>query len=192
MSLVLDAILVLIFVIFFALMAKKGFVKALYGLAGNIIAIMLTLVFINPASEALLKTPVGEAVSGRVSEAIVEIGIEKLQESIPFIESLVNTGDIENSISIFVIKIIAVVGLFIIMKLLVMLIFMLIGTVFKLPLLSQVNSFAGGIVGLINAAIIVYIICAALSLNANISEEIEKTMLLKHFYNNNFILNLFI
>lgn len=188
MSFALDAVLVLFFVIFFVLMAKKGFVKALYGLAGNIIAILLTLVFITPASEALLKTPVGETVSMKVSAAVVEVGIEKLQESIPFIENIINTADIE----LFVIKIITAIGLFIVMKLLVMLLFMIIGTVFKLPLLSQVNSLAGGLIGLINAAIIVYIICAALSLNADISGEIEKTMLLKHFYNNNFILNLFI
>lgn len=199
MSFILDLVLVFIFLVFFMLMAKKGFVKSVHSLLGNILAVILSIILVSPATELVLKTPVGDMVNQKVSTVVESVGIDALEKSIPIL-SHINleeaTHDAFSSVTLFVMKIITMILLFFVMKLLVMILFKFIGAIFKIPVLSQLNFIAGGAIGLLNAALIVYIICAVMSLNLasapDMAENIEKTMLLKHFYNNNILLNLFI
>ena len=60
MSFILDLVLVFIFLVFFMLMAKKGFVKSVHSLLGNILAVILSIILVSPATELVLKTPVGD------------------------------------------------------------------------------------------------------------------------------------
>ncbi len=105
---------------------------------------------------------------------------------------------IADSITLMILKVIGILLVFLVVKIMVFLIIKLLETLFKIPGLNSVNRFLGSILGIINALIIIYIICGAVSLFAPpekqefIREVISKTYLVKYFYDTNFLFSLFI
>lgn len=91
-----------------------------------------------------------------------------------------------------IIDIIVIVGLFVIIRLLLMAAFMIIDTVTKLPLINQANALLGGLLGAVNMIAVLYIACALLSLFAKgrVIGLIEQSYIVKYFYNYNILLQL--
>lgn len=93
-----------------------------------------------------------------------------------------------------VIKVICMIVIFVILQLLVQLAARALDTVFKLPVLHQVNSLLGGILGLAKGVLAVFFICAVLQLMLpiiaekfpNINEkEITQSNIYMYLYINN-------
>ena len=110
-------------------------------------------------------------------------------------------GIIENSsrsITMIILKIITLVFLFILIRFLFFLLFRVLDGASKLPVLKSINRFAGGILGLIQMLLFIYILAAALTLlstgeqSAVIHGIINKTYIVKYFYNYNIIIQLLI
>lgn len=96
-------------------------------------------------------------------------------------------------------KIVGMLGaiiLFVCIRILLGLLFKLLDAVFNLPLLKSVNKILGALLGLLNGAIIVYGLCAVLTLlSANavmapVMQAIEGSLVTRCFYEYNILLNL--
>lgn len=105
---------------------------------------------------------------------------------------------ITDSISLFILRLISIILLFLAVRIFVFLVLKLLESLFGLPVLKTVNKTLGAVIGIVNALIAVYIICGAVSLltpTANLAEvqtAVDTTYILKYFYNNNLLLSLFI
>ena len=81
-------------------------------------------------------------------------------------------------------------------KLILYLVFMLIEGIFSLPMLNGANRLLGGCIGLLSGIVLIYILCGVLSLNVSnsveIREIIDKTYIVKYFYDYNILMNLFV
>lgn len=103
---------------------------------------------------------------------------------------------ITDSLSLLILKILALLIMFIVIKLFVFLALKILESLFSLPVLKSVNTGMGAIVGIINALLIVYLVCSLLNLFVpmdkmpNVQETINTTIALKYFYNNNILLSL--
>ena len=103
---------------------------------------------------------------------------------------------ITDSLSLLIMKILALIILFVLIKLFVFLALKILETLFTLPVLKTVNRGLGAVIGIINALLIVYIICGVLNLFVPmdkmpaIQETVNSTYVLRYFYNNNILLAL--
>jgi hypothetical protein len=103
---------------------------------------------------------------------------------------------ITDALSLLTMKIIALLILFIVVKVIVFLALKILESLFSLPGLKTVNRGLGAGIGIVNALLIVYIICGVLNLFVPmdkmpaIQETINSTYILKYFYNNNILLSL--
>lgn len=213
MGTIIDVLVLLLFIISFFVMAKKGFVKAVYSISGHILTFILVAVLLTPATDMLSTTSLGDTVSKNVSKIVLQEGNQTAQEVkdeakdetslAPVIEKNLAAQGIEAAtqravpyITGIVMKILTAILLFIAIRIAVALIFALLDTFFKIPVLSQLNSLAGGIAGIINSLIIIYVICGILSLNFewanNLRVFVDRTTVLKYFYINNLLINIFI
>ena len=105
---------------------------------------------------------------------------------------------ITESVTIMILKVLSMILVFIIVRLLVFLLVKLLALIFELPGLKTINKTMGAILGIVNAMLIVYIVCAAVSLfmpaesRIVIDETVRKTYILKHFYENNVLMLMFV
>ena len=206
--LLLDIAVILVLVLPCVSMAKKGIFKVLFNLTANIITIITVSVLIEPATEMVMNTSFGEKISGSISESISSKTSEISYDSeffdfVPMIKKdLVKKGiedtteNLNREITKFIVKVVTYVLLFLLIRILMSLLFMIINSVFKLPVISKMNMVAGGIVGLINGLLIIYIASAIIGLNFKWAEEIrlqiDDTFIYQHFYYNNVLIDLLI
>lgn len=123
---------------------------------------------------------------------------EKIENSLVEMSQIRNNvmEVITDSISLFILKLLALLILFIVVKLFVFLALKILESLFSLPVLKTVNTGLGALVGIVNALLTVYIICGILNLLIPMdkmpaaTEVINSTYVLKHFYNNNILLSL--
>lgn len=109
-------------------------------------------------------------------------------------------GDITESISrritVLILKIITLTALFILIRFLFFMLFKVLDGASKLPVLKSINRFTGGLLGLIQMLLFVYILTAALTLlltgeqSSMIHDIIDKTYIVKFFYEYNIIIQL--
>lgn len=105
---------------------------------------------------------------------------------------------ISDAISITILKVLSVIILFILVRIIVFLALKLLETLFTLPGLKTINKTLGACIGIINAIIVVYILCGAVTLFTPtdkmpaVSETVSQTMIVKYFYENNILMSLFI
>lgn len=105
------------------------------------------------------------------------------------------TDNIARSLTMMIIGFIAAVILFILIKILLFIIYLVLNSLSKLPVIRTANHFLGSILGFINALLLIYIVCAIVSFaaadNSEIYRMITETYIVKYFYNYNFLLQLF-
>lgn len=135
--------------------------------------------------------------SSLMSEFMQLADFEKIQQNIELgVENSVNAiiESASRSLTMIILNIIAAVGLFLLIRLLMGIVFCILKKVTSLPLIGQANAILGGALGIVNVLAIIYILCALASLwaplNNQISETINQTTLVKFFYNYNILLKL--
>lgn len=105
---------------------------------------------------------------------------------------------ITDSITNMILNVIGMILVFLAVRLLVFLIIKVLESLFKLPGLKSINRFLGTILGIINALLVIYLVCGGVSLFAPaekmqmINDAIQKTYIVKYFYDNNLLLSLFV
>ncbi|MBQ7794556.1 MAG: CvpA family protein, partial [Clostridia bacterium] len=131
---------------------------------------------------------------------LMEFLDEKLAKQTEAVETMKNDALVvlTDTVTEVILKIVSIILLFLAVRLGVFLLLRLLDLLFKLPVLSGVNSFLGMIVGALNGLLAVYILCAVLTLLAPteslsvIGDIVDKTLIVKYFYNNNLLIELFI
>lgn len=105
---------------------------------------------------------------------------------------------ITDAVTLMILKLLSVILLFLLVKVFVFLLLKILEGLFELPVLKTLNHMLGAGLGIINALLLIYIVCGAVSLFAPaekltvIEETVKSTYILKYFYENNLLMSLFI
>lgn len=206
---ILDIILIALLVLAFFIGYKKGFVKSVWKITALILTIVLILILKMPAVKFLSGTNLAVTINTKISESLPQGGGVNIAQTLNLpeflqgeVDSQITTAQglpisdtVNSSLTSLFITIIACVGLFIIIRLILAAVFMIITAVTELPLIKGVNKLVGGLLGAVNILFIVYLLLAVMSLFASadnmLFEEINNTQLVKYLYNYNILLQLF-
>ena len=211
--LILDMAVIAIYIGSAMYFKSKGFLKSTQTILSLVLTVVLISLF-SPVFEGVVAdSAMGGYVREQVSGAMVkEDETTQIQGSgLPdFMEeslnkTLKNIDDTKNDVmqtaadetSALIIRIIASVLLFFVVKIAVFLVFKILELFCHLKIFGFANKVLGVLVGLINATIIIYIACAALAFllppeySALFKEAVARTYITKIFYNNNIIVKMF-
>lgn len=212
-SIILDIALVLILGISTWIAAKKGIFKSIYKLSSIVLTIIAVVLLSGPVGNMVESSGLGIKIDQMVYTSLiadkeydenlgkmVSTGEEENVSGLPeFVNDAVATvaeSAVVPAVSEIVKKLVCAIIIYLVAKLLLFLIFLFIDGMFKLPLLKSANKLLGAAAGLISGLLIVYIVCGIASLNvqysAVIREIIDGTYLVKYFYDQNYLMNLFI
>lgn len=113
------------------------------------------------------------------------------------LEASINRGTdvVTRRLTLWALNIIAAAGLFILIRVILSVLFMILDGASKLPVINQANALLGGLLGAVNTIAVIYIICALVSVFAADTEIlalIDKSTLVKYFYNYNILLQFII
>ena len=113
------------------------------------------------------------------------------------LEESINHGTdiVTRRLTLWALNIIAAIGIFLFIRAALAIIFVVVDGASKLPVINQANALLGGLLGAVNMLAVIYIACALISLFAADSEIyalIDKSILVKYFYNYNILLQLII
>lgn len=211
MSITLDIVLIALLLLAFFIGYKKGFVKSVWKIAALVLTIVLMLMLKTPTVNYLSGTALAETINTKISETVnlPQGGGVNIAQSLnlpQFMQSEVNNqitesqdltinDTVNSSLTSLFITIIACIGLFIAIRLILAVIFMIISGITELPLIKGVNKLIGGLLAAVNIIFAVYLLLACVSLfapaDSSLFEEINNTYLVKYLYNYNILLQLF-
>lgn len=190
MGILIDIIFIAIILLSAFLGYKKGLVNMASKLFAGILAIIITLILYQPVSNAIIKnTPLQTKIENIIIE---KTQTENQEENSNVINELSQNMIKEQAknISINVVHAITMIGIFLLVKIILSIVFALINGIANLPILKQFNEVGGIAYGLVRGAIISVICIALLGVYAKINpqnkinKEIENTYLTKIIYKN--------
>lgn len=208
---VLDIILIALLLIGFVLGYKKGFVRSVWKIAALILTIVLVMMLKTPTINLLMNSRFAETVGMKISQSVSlpqgggvniaeNLNLPQLMQGdlnsqIASMQGMTIHDTVTGSLTGMFIKIIACIGLFIIIRLFLALVFRIITLITELPVIRGVNKLVGALLMLVNMTFIILLLLAALSLYApadsSLFESIDNSYIVKYFYNYNILLQLF-
>lgn len=216
-----DIIVVIIVMVAIFLGYKKGFIKTLFSVLSFFIAVAITFTFYKPvmkiikektgfenwlygylyemnvdekkheevSGEQLALSTSGENYINSLPESVIDmIGLDEFKENAKakVIEKIVE----------FVVKLLAIIIVYVISKLVLFILVLILDSIAKLPVLKQFNELLGLALGGILGFIQVYVVCAIITLIAslpalaNVSAVIRNSLFAHIFYDNNLLLKI--
>lgn len=214
---ILDIIFAAVLIIAFIVGLRQGLIRSVWRIAAWIITIIAVYAALTPAMNFLRGTAMADKIYSSVQEAVVQKLPESegvnISEITALPEWIVADADVQineavsqmnesiesaaasisQGITDVVIKIIAAVGLFIIIRLILSLLFKLLDGAAKLPVIGGVNSLLGGVFSVLSVMLGLYIALALVSLFANPSVYgyINQSTAVKYLFNNNILMKIF-
>ena len=207
---IVDLIIGVIIILFLIIGYKKGLVFCLINLATFIVAIVLAFALCSPVAELVENTteidenmksfivshmPGGEEIDLKANEQLPEPIRNAIDGSVTSINEAkekaidATATEITNN----VLKAICFVAIFFLVKIL-MLVLKVVSRIFtKIPVIEQINTLGGMIVGALEGLILVYVIFGVISLispmltNTAIVDSINDSFFGKMMYNNNVV-----
>jgi uncharacterized membrane protein required for colicin V production len=207
---IVDLIIGVIIILFLIIGYKKGLVFCLINLATFIVAIVLAFALCSPVAELVKNTteidenmksfivshmPGGEEIDLKANEQLPEPIRNAIDDSVTSINEAkekaidATATEITNN----VLKAICFVAIFFLVKIL-MLVLKVVSRIFtKIPVIEQINTLGGMIVGALEGLILVYVIFGVVSLispmltNTAIVDSINDSFFGKMMYNNNVV-----
>ncbi len=207
---IVDLIIGVIIILFLIIGYKKGLVFCLINLATFIVAIVLAFALCSPVAELVKNTtevdenmkafiishmPGGEDIDLKANEQLPDPIKNAIDDSVASINEAkekaidATATEITNN----VLKAICFVAIFFLVKIL-MWVLKLVSRIFtKIPVIEQINSLGGMIVGTLEGLIIVYVIFGVIALispmltNTAIVDSINGSFFGKMMYNNNVV-----
>lgn len=207
---IVDLIIGIIIILFLIIGYKKGLVFCLINLATFIVAIVLAFALCSPVAELVKNTteidenmksfivshmPGGEEIDLKANEQLPEPIRNAIDGSVTSINEAkekaidATATEITNN----VLKAICFVAIFFLVKIL-MLVLKVVSRIFtKIPVIEQINTLGGMIVGALEGLILVYVIFGVISLispmltNTAIVDSINDSFFGKMMYNNNVV-----
>ena len=215
MGIILDIVLLAILVLSIFLGYKKGLIGVAFNLCAFLLAIIITWILYTPITNAVIKNT---EIDDNIRSTIVEKGVIKNSENIEdgketeqngvnqYIQKYVTTtitnttnNVVEETAKVVSEKVVAIVvaiGLFIVVRIGLILLKFVAEGIAKLPIIKQFNKAGGSIYGAIRGMFIIYIFLAILffvmSVNNSgmIANLINTSLVSKYLYANNLILNI--
>lgn len=219
--LIFDVAVVAIFAFCVIFAYKRGFMKSSYTIISLIATIALVFVFRAPFEEFIEQSALGQNIRKNITLQVGKTAEEQAEgadtaevsESMGFPKFLQDSiqkqagaaadsaadfvNSVSQSVTTSIIQLIAVVLLFVIIRIAVFIVLKVLDALFKLPVLNFVNKTAGILVGILNALLLIYIISAAILLFApvdkltQVQDAMEHTYIAHYFYDNNILMKLF-
>ena len=172
MGIVIDIIIAAILVLSIILGYKQGLVKVVFNVCAFLVAIIATLILYRPVSNFVLeKTEIDDKIKNAIIEkygtteipaeedetsGIVKLIAEKVQEAT--IETTEKAVEIvAEEVSIRAVQIITGLGLFAVIRIILIFLKFLSEGLAELPLIKQLNGIGGIAYGLIRALVIIYV-----------------------------------
>lgn len=183
---------------------KQGLVKGAIKILSFFIAIVVALILYKPISNIVINnTSIDDNIKNTIIEKIKPDDIEDNQE-VAIEDSLTNKiigeanntiEEIANAFSVKLVETGILLLLYILIKIALRFVSALADLIAKLPILKQINKTGGIVYGLIKGVVMVYVILAVVYLvspliKQDIPKEIDNTIVTKHVYNNNILLNI--
>ena len=206
-AILLDIAAVAVVAVSVGVMAKKGVIKSLYKILSLALTIIAVILLSGPVKEMISAVGWDAKINDFVYSSLVtddkimqsSLGEENMNALPQFVtDSVENIADntIVPAICDIVVSLVSALMIFLIAKLLIYLIFLLIEGVFKLPVFKSLNWLLGAVSGIISGLAIIYLVCGIASLNvsssAQIRQIVDSTYLVKYFYDNNILMNIFL
>lgn len=204
MWIIIDLIIIGIIALSTFIGYKQGMVKAAIKILSFFIAIIVAFVIYKPVSSIVInKTSIDDNIKNTIIEKIKPEGMTEDQE-VPIEDNITQKiiGEANNTIeeiaqafSIKIVEIGILLILYIGIKIALRFISALADLIAKLPILKQINKTGGLIYGVIKGIVMVYTILAIVYLvspliKADITKEIDNSLVTKYIYNNNILLNI--
>lgn len=211
MGIILDIILIAIMAISILFGYKRGLIKVAVKLCAFLIAVIVTLVFFKPVSNIIINNT---KLDENIENIIIENGTKELEEGNEeeqknlldnmqeYVDNTVTQAQNEivesaaKEISIRLINILAIIGLFIITRLILIALVLISDLITNIPVIKQFNKLGGIIYGIIRGLLLIYVMLAiaflivSMTANSNILSAIEGSILTKFMYGNNILLNI--
>ncbi len=222
MNISADVLIAVIFIISVLIGMSRGFAAAGKNMISTVLVIILMVCLTTPVSNLLLSTPLADTISRSVEKSVYNTfeeysataGAETIINNLglpKFIsDQLLSQTDrfavteesiaqsITQSLTSIVLKGITSISIFVVAQLIVMIIFFFLRELLQIPVFEKLDTFMGFVMGAVNALLIIYILCGLLMLFTPIDKQqtvnsfISTTYVVKYFYNNNYLLKLFI
>lgn len=210
MGIVLDIIIISILVLNIILGYRKGLIKVAFNLCAFFVAIIITWILYAPITNLVLNNT---QIDDNIKNTIIEKGFIKAEQQENednsvngYIQKYVTTPatdkaneaieSIATEVSQKVVAICVAIGLFILVRIGLLLLRFLSDIIANLPIIKQCNKLGGIVYGIIVGLFIIYILLAILffvmSINDSgmVAEMINSSIISKYLYSNNIILNI--
>ncbi len=213
MGIIADLILVAIVVIFIMIGYKKGLTGSLIKLASFAIAVILAVILYKPLTNVVMEnTQIDEKIEETIIQNFSKEENENTnEENMPttLVNSINNkieqeTTTARNEIvektakttTLTIMRIGTAIVIYILARIILFIVALLAKGITQLPLLKQIDKTGGIVYGLLQGAVIVYVVLGLVSLisviwtNNPVVEAVNKSYLCSILYNNNIILKL--
>ena len=211
MGIILDIILVAIIALNIFICYKKGLVKLAVGLIAVAAAIILALILYKPVSNLIIENT---EIDENIEQAIInnfsgdtqeneEVGYVSVLDYLQkYVDDAVNKTQTEivtqtaGMMAVKIINVVVLIGIFIIIRAVLVLLTFISDIITSLPILKQFNEVGGILYGAIKALLIIYVVLAIVFLiicytnNSTISEAINSSYITRFFYDHNLLLNI--
>ena len=213
MGIIADLILIAIVVIFIMIGYKKGLTGSLIKLASFAIAVILAVILYKPLTNVVMENT---QIDEKIEETIIqnfskEENENKNEENMPttLVNSINNKIDQETTAArneivektaktttLTIMRIGTAIVIYILARIILFIVALLAKGITQLPLLKQIDKTGGIVYGLLQGAVIVYVVLGLVSLisviwtNNPVVEAVNKSSLCSILYNNNIILKL--
>ena len=206
---VLDLVLLGVIALFVFMGYKNGLMISLFNLGASAVAIILAYIIYPIFADFLKILPVYGWIRQPIYNSINEAGIngadgifEKLNLPGGVSNSILDQinkdgmqndiGEISDAITDFIIKILAIIVLFILIKICFIFIKKFVKKITDIPVIHQLDKVGGIVIGIIEAFIILTMAGALFNLfsgqiNSDIMNLVEDSVVARFFYHNNFI-----
>ncbi len=217
---ILDIAIVIIFTISAVWGLKKGLMRMFLGIMSFVVAGVAVFILTAPLTQTMMQTAVPDMVRGKIEPVIVSVfdrakGTVTVEEAlsnagmpefaIEFVEKNTDMAGLErnfvetltNSATDGIVRIFCMLLIFIGVHILLSLIVFIAGRAMNGTMLGSFNRMLGATIGVANAMLMVYLLCAAVMLlspvidMSPVTDAIQKTFITKCFYNNNILMNIF-
>ena len=202
---IIDIILILFIVLGAFLGYKKGLINVVFSIVTILISIILSLLLQAPVANVLSQSKMNDNINVAVKENIQKIVSNKSENNqnnkiydmvLKQVLSEDNISEQANKITLFIIKGISFVAVFIVVTVILFILKSVLNLVFDLPLLHSINKIGGLGVGAIKNIVIIYVMLALIAFTSplpfvanNIAPKINNTIITKILYNNNLLVN---
>ena len=212
MGIIIDIVVIAILALSIFLGYKRGLIKVIFNLCAFLVALILTFILYKPVASFVIQNT---DLYDNIKQVVLENGITEKKEDVidnnagvdKYIEKYTYNAITEakndvvksaaDTIALNAVNVMVSIGLFIVIRILLIFARFLVEALAELPIVKQFNELGGALYGAITGLITIYAILAIVffivSINGfeYINEAIDMSIITKYLYGNNIILNIF-